>query len=297
MTRSGRSVRGVGKGRWIAGVIVGAVLLAASYVLAVWTRDGQAIENAALRGADQISEQELIAANDALNAITIGSLAAAVVLIAVIALVRRRVDLAIAGVGTVVLGQLITQSLKRFILPRPGLVEVTGDFVHNSFPSGHTTIAMTVLFALILVLPYRWRGLTIFLVWGWAISIGAFTITAKWHRLSDTIGAMGVALLCASLASWWLASRGRVARNTGRAFPGRVVLVVLIALASVGTVVTGASIWVMGGLRGIDFAVRDDIWEYNAYLGANTVAAGAAGLVLLLFWALWHRLEAVPRRT
>lgn len=158
-----------------------------------------------------------------------------------------------------------------------------------------TTIAMTALFALILVVPYRWRGLTVLFVSSWAIGIGAFTITAKWHRLSDTIGAMAIALLCASLASWWLTARGRVTRYTGRSFPGRVVLVVLITSGAAVTLLIGSALWVAGALRGIDFAVHDDIWEYNAYLGANTIAAGAEGLMLLLFWGLWHRLEVAPR--
>lgn len=284
-------------GRWITGSVLGIVLLMASYLLAVWTRDGQAIENAALRGADQVPAQDLISANETLNAITVGSLAAATLLVAVIGLFRRRIDLAVAGVGIIVLGQMITQGLKRYILPRPALVEVSGDFVHNSFPSGHTTIAMTVLFSLILVVPYRWRGMAVLLVASWAVGIGAYTTTAKWHRLSDTIGAMAVALLCACLASWWLTARGRVRRYEGRSFPGRVVLVVLIAVGAAAALGLGSLIWIIGAVRGVDFAVHDEAWEYNAYLGANVIAAGAAGIVLLLFWALWRRLEIPPIET
>ena len=281
----------VGSGRWIIGAILAFALLVASYLLAVWTRAGQSVENAALRGADQVAGQDLISANAALNAITIGSLALATLLVGVIALIRGSVDLAVASVGIIVVGQIITQGLKRFVLPRPDLVDVSGDFIHNTFPSGHTTIAMTVLFALILVTPYRWRGLTALFVASWAIGIGAYTITAKWHRLSDTIGAMAVALLCACLASWWLTARGRVSRYTGRSYPGRVALVVLIATGATAALGVGVLIWIIGAVRGVDFAVHDETWDYNAYLGAHAIAAGAAGIALLLFWSFWRRLQ------
>lgn len=279
---------------WVVGAAVAAAVLVLSYLLAVWTTRGQALENAALRGADQVSDQDLAGANDALHAITLLSLAAATALVAAIGLARRRADLAVAGVGVIVLGQVVTQSLKRFVLPRPELVEVTGDYTHNSFPSGHTTIAMTVLFALVLVVPYRWRGVMMFFVWSWAVGIGAYTVTAKWHRLSDTVGAMAVALLCACLASWWLARRGAITQYTGRAFPGRVVLVVLIATTSVVGLVAGGILWGVGLGQGVDFSAPDDAWDDNAYLGANALSGALAGLTTLLFWGLWHRRELAP---
>ncbi|NUL44015.1 phosphatase PAP2 family protein [Cellulosimicrobium funkei] len=276
-------------GRWLLGAGISILILFGSYLLAVWTPMGQALENAALRGADQVNRQDVSDANNALHAITIVSLGLAIVVVVAIALVRRRPDLAVAGAGVIVLGQVITQGLKRFVLPRPELVEVTGNYTQNSFPSGHTTIAMTVLFALIIVVPYRWRGVMMFFVWPWAVGIGAYTITAKWHRFSDTLGAMAVALLCACLASWWLARRGQVTRHTGRAYSGRVVLVVVIALSAAVALALGGFLWAAGFAQGEDFTQPDSIWDYNAYLGANTLAAGCAGVATLAFWALWHR--------
>lgn len=279
------------RARWITGIVVGVVVLVATYLLAVWTRTGQAVENAALRGADQVGAQEEASATDALSAITLGSLVVAVVILAAIGLLRRRPDLAVAAVGVVGVGQVITQGLKRFILPRPELVEASANYTSNSFPSGHTTIAMTVLFALFLVVPYRWRGVAMFFVLPWAVGIGAYTITAKWHRLSDTIGAVAIALICACIASWWLASRGDVHRYTGPSRPGRAFLVVVIGAVSAGAVVIGGFIWGVGFARGVDFATADQVWDYNAYLGAHALSAGIAGLGSLLFWWLWHRRE------
>lgn len=219
--------------RWIWGAATAALVLAATYALAVLTPGGQALENAALRGADQVREAVLTEASVALGHITVATLALATALVGVIGVARRRWDLAIAGVSVIILGQLITQSLKRFVPPRPELVTVTGDSTNNSFPSGHTTIAMTMLFAALIVTPYRWRGLMLLLTLGWAVGIGAYTITAKWHRFSDTLGAGAVAFLCASLAAWWLTRRGSVARYGSPPRRARVVIAVLLAGAGV----------------------------------------------------------------
>lgn len=144
--------------RWWILLVVSIVLLIATYVLAVLTATGQGLENTALRGADQASPADSDEAWESLGNITIWSLGIATAIIGLIGLLRRKFILAVVGMGVIVGGQVITQALKRFILPRPELVEVTGDYTHNSFPSGHTTIAMTVLVAVLLVVPYRWRG-------------------------------------------------------------------------------------------------------------------------------------------
>lgn len=281
--------------RWLIGVGAGVLILLGSYVLAVLTASGQALENAALRGADQLLDDDITAAGDALGQITVWSLAVAVVAVAAIGLLRRRIDLAIAAVGVIVLGQVITQTLKRFVLPRPPLVEVTGDFMHNSFPSGHTTIAMTVLFAVILVVPYRWRGWALLFVLTWAVFIGAYTVTAKWHRFSDTLGADAVALLCACAASWWLARRGAVRRYDGPPRRGRVVLAVVCAVVTLALLVIGLVLWGVPLVRGTDVAVPDPVQDYTAYLGAHALAAAGSGAAALAFWGLWHRREVAPR--
>jgi membrane-associated phospholipid phosphatase len=278
--------------RWLITAGVAFVVLVLAYILAVLTPAGQALENAALRGADQVNGDELSKANRSLNDITVWSLAAAVAIVAFVALVRRRVDLALAGVAVIVLGQVITQSLKRFVLPRPTLVETTGDYMHNSFPSGHTTIAMTVLFAAIIVVPYRWRGLVLLFALGWALSIGAFTVTAKWHRFSDTLGADAVALMCACVATWWLGRRGAITSYAGPLHRGRVILAAVLAATSAGLLVLGAIIVVIPGLRGVDHSIPNETHDYTAYLGVHSLAAGFSALAALVFWGLWHRLDA-----
>lgn len=272
-------------------------MLTISYLSAVWTTRGQATENAALRGADQVSEQDFSTASEALGHITIVTLAMAVILVALVGLLRRRPDLAVAGVAVIVLGQVITQGLKRFVLPRPELVEVSSNYTQNSFPSGHTTIAMTVLFAVFIVVPRRWRGIAALVVLTWAIGIGAYTTTAKWHRFSDTIGADAVALLCGCLAAWWLTRRGSIGYDHGGSRRGRVIYVVIVATFTTILLALGAILWGVPLLRGTDLAIPDATQDYTAYLGAHAFAAGFSGLTALVFWALWHRVDTVRRET
>lgn len=281
----GRLVR-----RWQLVGVAGFVAAAAVYLLAVLTPTGQRLENAALRGADQAGAQDRTAADDGLAEITVYSLAVAVVVVAVIALLRRRLDLAVAGVGVIVAGQVITQVLKRWVLPRPELVPVTGDYAHNSLPSGHTTIAMTVLFAVLIVVPYRWRGVALFLVLSWAVGIGAYTVTAKWHRLSDTLAADGIALGVACAASWWLARRGLVQRHEGRSRIARSVIVGFTAAVGVATLVLSMILLVVPIVRfGLHETITENTWVL--YLSTHSLASFGSIFAALVFLATWRRVE------
>ena len=260
------------------------------YVLAVLTPVGQSLENAALRGADQLSAHEAGNANHNLDQITVYSLAVAVVLVAVIGLLRRRWELAVASVGVIVAGQIVTQGLKRYVLPRPSLVPLTGHYAENSLPSGHTTIAMTVLFAALIVVPYRWRGVALFFALSWAVSIGAYTVTAKWHRLSDTLTADAISLALACLASWWLARRGLVRHHDGQRRIPRILIIVLTALTGLLSLALGA--FLLGASladEGLDGVLRDNTWI--VYLAANSFASFGSIAAALAFLGTWRRLE------
>ncbi|UFS96986.1 phosphatase PAP2 family protein [Nocardia huaxiensis] len=276
--------------RWPLIVAASALVVVATYLLAVRTADGQALENAALRGADQAAARDATQANHTLDQITVYSLGVATVIIGVIAALRRRMDLMVAGLGVIVAGQAVVQPLKRYLLPRPDLVSATADYTNNSFPSGHTTAAMTILFALILVVPYRWRGLAMLVVLPWAVSIGHYTLTAKWHRLSDTLAADAIALALACLASWWLMRRGAVRRYTGRARIVSVAVTALMALVATAALALGAILWLVPiHKQGFEATVHGDEWVI--YLGATSFAHAGSILAALVFLTAWHRLE------
>ncbi|SDP03011.1 PAP2 superfamily protein [Lentzea jiangxiensis] len=277
--------RSVKHRRWPVVAAAGLLFAALVYVLAVLTRAGQTIENAALRGADQDDVSETDAAWQALGQITVYSLAAAAVVITLVGVLRKRWDLAVAAVGVIVAGQVVVQALKRFVLPRPALVEVTGDYAHNSLPSGHTTIAMTVLFAAVIVVPWKWRGVMLFFVLPWATAIGQYTLTAKWHRLSDTLAADGIALAVAALAAWWLQRKGSLRPHAGPRRAGRVVLVVFWSVVAAGTFALGGVLW---GLSLAREGLNADEWVI--YLGAGTFASAGSLIAALTYLACWRRI-------
>jgi membrane-associated phospholipid phosphatase len=277
---------------WQFGVALGLTVLVLAYLLFVQTATGQALENAALRGADQLRQAERQTASAQLGLITIRSLAAAVALLALISAWRRRLDLMIASAGMVLVALGVTQVLKRFVLPRPALVEAAESFTGNSFPSGHTTTAMGVLLALIIVCTPRWRTLVLYLATSYALGVAAWTLSAKWHRLSDTLGAEGIVLATACLASLWLSGRSAVQPVTvsrggwlRRMFIG---LLLLSGLAGLGL-----GLYLIGA-TGLP-AGPDPGHDYVIFLGLNSLASAGSILTALLFWWSWQDLE-VRRR-
>lgn len=279
--------------RW---VIVGVAAVAAfwgTYVFFVLTPYGHHIENAALRGADQADAALVVEADTALNAITVTSLAVVSVLVVLTALLRRRVDLAIAAAAIIVGSSAITQVLKRFVLIRPSLIEVHGPYTANSFPSGHTAIAISVLFSLLIVVPFRWRGIIMFFGAFYAVAIGAHTITSKWHRLSDVLGSGFIALAVACAVTIVLVRRRSLVRIVGGRYPLRL-------LAVVAPLTLGAVVSLTLGLLLLSLSETptgpDEIIDYNMYLGLHSLAAGGSALIVLVFWWSWRRIDARPVR-
>ncbi|WP_308123991.1 phosphatase PAP2 family protein [Mycolicibacterium xanthum] len=278
--------------RWTA-VLIGALLFGvAVYLLFVQTTIGQILEDAALRGANQVDPEVRRAAHDQFGTITVTSQLAAAAIVGLIGLLRRQVWLAVAGLSVIFGGQAVTQVLKYYLLTRPDLVSsVHGTFAENTLPSGHTTAAMSLLFATLIVMPYRFRGVAMFFTLTWAVGIGAYTVIIKAHRLSDTLAADAVALVVACAASLFLARTRRIRAvvSPGAArYTLRTVFVVLIAAVGAASL--------MLGLLGVVQAARvrhvDKAVEWHLFLGAQWLAAAGSIVAALLFWWTWHRLES-----
>lgn len=277
--------------RWVWIAVSATALLVLTYWAAVHTVLGQRIENAALRGADQVSAADDVAASSQLSLITLFSFGAISAVLVVVAFVRGGVRLAVGAAVVLAGSTVITEVLKR-VLPRPGLIPVTGDYTHNSFPSGHTTIAMAVLFTLLLVVPHRWRGIAVAAGALFSVAIGAQTVTAKWHRVSDTIGGDLVALAVACLVLAWLA-RAQGLRTVHRRRRLRVWTVgAVLVLATALAAVLGVLILVLGDIP----VAPDPVRDYNAFLASNTLALAGSGLAALVLWSSLHQLETAARR-
>jgi hypothetical protein len=187
---------------------------------------------------------------------------------------------------------LITEVLKRYALGRPMLTEAPEHWLHNSYPSGHTTVAMSVACATLLVVSWRRRTLAMLIVTSWTVGVGAYTVVARWHRLSDTLGADAVAVLTAVLGALILLRAGLIRRVPAdvRA-PVRTVLLTLAALYLVIVAVVGILLGLAGARQ--DRQDPGPIADYNVYLAAQSLASAGSILAILLVWWSWRRLETV----
>ena len=276
-------------------VVVGsAVLFVLVYLLASRTGTGQRFENAVWFGAT--STQRAIQASNALGWIGDTSGSVAVAGIFLIGLLRRRLVLAFAGVG-VVLASVGTAEFLKDVLSRPNLVPFESSPGGNSFPSGHTSVAMAVMFALVLVVPYRIRGLVAFCSAALATEIGALTIIARWHRPSDTIGADLIALGYASLAVLILAGLGHVRAAEPGSPSGetarKVFAFVPLAIGT-ATALTGALLF--GAVTYYHRLELTPVFEtfHAAFLTGCLIALAGSGLAALTFLWLLGRFELVP---
>jgi PAP2 superfamily. len=204
-----------------------AAVLALVYVMAVRTHTGQRFEDAVLQSAESRRQPVIIGA---LDTITVWSLAAAVLVVAGIGRLRGRPSLGLAGAGVIV-ASVVTTEFLRAVLPRPLLLEHGYRREDHSFPSGHTAIAMSVMCALVMVVPYRLRGVTLFLTSLWAVGVGALTVTASWHRPSDTIGSDLIVLIYVCAAIALLARYGSVREAEPRTAAGRATMGLLVGPA------------------------------------------------------------------
>ncbi|WP_277243086.1 phosphatase PAP2 family protein [Mycolicibacterium obuense] len=301
VTRARRRIADVGDDRlrrarrqWTAVLIVAVLVFVAVYLLAVQTTLGQRVEDTALRGADQVDPDLHRVALRAFHTISVSSQIAATVLVAAIGLLRRQVWLAVAGVGVILGGQAVTQILKFHVLTRPDLTEVDGQFAENTLPSGHTTAAMCLLFATMIVMPYRFRGIAMFLTLTWAVGMGAYTVIIQAHRLSDTLAADAVALAVACLAALLLSRTGRI-RAVVSPSPQRYVLrtVFVVAAGLIGTACLALGAAQM--LHAIAAHVEDEPTAWRLFLSSQWLAAAGSTASALLFWWTWYRLETKRR--
>jgi hypothetical protein len=206
--------------------------------------------------------------------------------------------LAFAG-GVVVVGPVLTaQVLRRWVLPRPALfapgprhpwmLDAVDHQRNQSYPSGHTAMALAVMCALVLVTPHRFRTL-VTVVTSSAIGVGALTVAAGMHRPSDTLGSGCVVLVWVCAALVLLQRRNLVsAVEPGR---GRVLFGVLIGVASVACLVLGA---IVGRLVPGEIAAARDpqLLKLGDALTAGRAISLAGGLlVALCLLVLVHRLD------
>ncbi len=253
-----------------------ATLLVAVYVLAVWTSAGQRFEDAVLKAATLAAgSPDGLRAARTLHTITNASLAGAVIAVLAIGLLRRKLVLGFLGAGVIAASVVTVEILQRSVL-RPVLLATGNRREDQSFPSGHTAIAMSVMCALVLVAPYRGRGAAVFLTSLWAASVGVAAVTADWHRPSDTIGSDLVVVIYTCTAVAVLAWSGRVSEVTLPTTAGRAARGLLAGVYGVTTLLAfGVAVVVRGVVGGPALTAGRAV----ALFGSAAVALTLLGLL------------------
>ena len=141
---------------WLAAMSF--VLFCIVYLVGVRTHWGQTLDATAMSGRSTLAPRTVPAASRLLGTIDKSSLVLVGGSIVLVALLRRRPLLAL-GAAVLIGGAIITtEILKKVVLPRPdlGVVDPLGRLA--TFPSGHTTVAMSLAMAAMLVAPSRYRA-------------------------------------------------------------------------------------------------------------------------------------------
>lgn len=244
-------------------VVLGGASVAALYVLFVRTRTGQRFDQAALLRIDTNPERtrDIVGV---LSDLTIGVILAVLAVCMVVSLLRGRLAYAIAAAVLVAGANVTTQLLKHGLLTRPDL----GYSTNNSLPSGHTTVAVSLALALLLVAPRLSRGLLVLVGSVAATVVGVGVVVTGWHRPSDVLASVGVCLAWAGLVSLWLLLRGSDTPSS-RPEPG----------GHPGLALAGA---VMAVALAFGYGVRPDGTWRDLVVHGCTVAAIGLGTALCL---------------
>jgi membrane-associated phospholipid phosphatase len=251
--------------------------VAAIYLVFVRTSLGQHVDEAAMRGAEVRHARVVTVLSNTLDGTSLLTLAAVALVAATIGLLRRRADLAVAA-GILVLGANLTTQALKLGLDRPSL----GAPGPNSLPSGHTTAAVSVAFALVLVLPYAARAALALAGTAYVTVIAVATVWAGWHRPSDTIAALLVVLAWGSAAIALVRTRrshraGRIASRLAT-----------VPLALGGAVAGFAGLLGLGAVALSEQALPGLVPEAAPFLAGSACIAAASAITFLI----WVRLVA-----
>lgn len=168
-------------------------LLCAGGIALVWwffvaTPTGQRIDQLAMEGSSLAQGRFDAGARQLLRIVSVTFLVGVAVVAGILAALRRRWVHAIAIVVVVGGANITTQVLKDYVLSRPDL-GVTWTMA-NSLPSGHMTVAASVLAAALLSVAPRWRWLLAATGAVYAAGTGIATVVVGWHRPGDVVAAV-----------------------------------------------------------------------------------------------------------
>lgn len=185
------------------GAGVCAVLFCILLVLAYGSGFVRWVDTGALQGFTSMQGPRFDAVTSRLaglgNPLEVGMIGAS---LAVIALARGRPRVALGVVVLIAATSVSSQVLKTILAhPRP-ITDFSAYVAPKAFPSGHSTAAMSLALAGVMVSPSRLRPLAALVGAGLALSVAFSVIALGWHYPSDAFGgfllATGEALVIAA---------------------------------------------------------------------------------------------------
>jgi membrane-associated phospholipid phosphatase len=260
----------------------------------VGTAHGQSLDTIALAGNTIGHDRVGTVVDTVLNAMSLVSLLVATAGIGFIALVRRRIGLAITAT-VMVAGANITTQLLKYGIPRPEFgVDAERTGAGNSFPSGHATIAASVAVALVLVLPQRIRGIVAILGAVYIGLAGVATLSAGWHRPSDAVAATLVVGVWAALAGLAMAV---TRRQDSYVLPGDAHRYPLVTLLCVGLALLAVAAVTLRLTNEVFTIAPEELSGRRLFTAYGGSAAGIVGVAALMMAVVLSTVHwVVPRR-
>lgn len=177
----------------------------AVWVLLVNTRIGQQLDDRALL-ARAIVPKNVVRSIDNFLAFSTPFFAALFcVTLLFLGWKTQRIRLGIAMTISFGITEIVGETLKYFEVRQnldPNLYEQLGNKTLNSFPSGTTALAAGFVLGLIALVANRYRHMTF--QWGLLFIqlVAMFVVLAGWHRPSDALGGIALAVFFAALGLW-----------------------------------------------------------------------------------------------
>jgi len=179
--------------------------------LFVGTELGQSVDQSLLDKAAALPPLADHLAHVLLAGFTLPLVVAACLVPPTVALLRGSPWLAAGALVLVAGANITTQVLKSYVFERPDLLALGAP---NSLPSGHTTVAASVALALAIIAPPVLRVPTAVAGTAGSLVVGAATMVAGWHRLSDVVAALMVSAAWAGVVVAFVVMRPRPAPAT-----------------------------------------------------------------------------------
>lgn len=239
-----RPVRSRGRlaGEAVIAVVIASAVLAGCVQLFVHGRAGQRLDQAAMWAVSGPAGT-LRHLHAVLGTISVATVAVALAGCELLALLRRRWSVALAVMVLVAGANATTQILKHEVLTRTDF----GLGTHNTLPSGHTTVMVSLALAAILVAPRALRAVVTLLGAAAATLVGVGTVVARWHRPGDVVAAVAVCVIWAALALLLVAATSRC--SGVRPSPGGgAVAWALLGAVTIGVVLVAAGLRPAPGL-------------------------------------------------